>query len=73
MSYNYPLCVFADVCEGRLRSNHPFYYLVQDSLQDVMKSPLILHYMAKSTLANESHHDEVAEKQRVQEIIQYLE
>jgi hypothetical protein len=75
MSYDsYPLCIFLESREQkRLPVHHPFCHLVRDALQDVIRCPLILHYMAKGTFANESHPDEDAEKQRVQEIIQYLQ
>jgi hypothetical protein len=68
------LCIFLKSREQkRLPAHHPFYHLVRDALLDVIRCPLILHYMAKGTFANESHPDEDAEKQRVQEIIQYLQ
>jgi len=67
----YPLCVFLESREqGKLSTCHPFYIVTQDALRDIIKCSLILDYMAKTTLA---HADEDAVKQRVQEIIQYLQ
>jgi hypothetical protein len=71
MTMSYPLCVRLDSRDqAGLPVRHPFYYLVQDTLQDIIKCPLILHYMVKNTFPRPT--DEVAEEQRVQEIIQYL-
>lgn len=69
MSYP-PLCVFLESFEqGRLSVDHPFYILVREVLQDIIECPLIMDYMAKTTLACPNND---TEKQRVQEIIQYL-
>jgi hypothetical protein len=71
---SYPLCVFLDSRKhGRLPVDHHFYRLVEEILHNVEDSPLILRYIAESTLAfqNEPHGDDVVEERR-QEIVQYL-
>jgi hypothetical protein len=71
---SFPLCVFLDsLDQGRLPLNHPFYRLVDETRQHIIESPLVLGYIAKVTLQNELRHDEVVEKRRIQEIIQYLQ
>jgi hypothetical protein len=71
---SFPLCVFLDsLDQGRLPLDHPFYRLVDKTRQHIIESPLVLGYMAKVTLQNEPRHDEVVEKGRIQEIIQYLQ
>jgi hypothetical protein len=70
------LCVFLESREqGRLNAHHPFYRLIEDAIQDAILCPLVLHYMARTAfgLGNAPYIDEVVEKQRVQEIIQYLQ
>ncbi|KAG2342613.1 hypothetical protein BDR05DRAFT_334525 [Suillus weaverae] len=70
MIFSYPLCVFIESREqGRLSLDHPFYRLVEETIQNVVLCPVVLHHMARSTLETL---DEVTEKQRVQEIIQYM-
>ena len=70
MTISYPLCVFLESREQRkLSTRHPFYQVTLEALQDIIKCPLILDYMAKTTLA---HPDEDAVKQRIHEIIQTL-
>lgn len=71
MTISYPLCVFIESREqGRLSHDHPFYRLVEETIQNVIHCPVVLHHMARSTLDTL---DEVVEKQRVQEIIQYMQ
>jgi hypothetical protein len=71
---SYPLYVFLESREqGKLPVHHPFYDLVYNALQDVIKCQLILNYMAKTTLANGPWSDKVAEARRAQEIIEYLQ
>ena len=70
MSY----CVFLDSRgQGRLPIHHPFYHVVEQTVQNIVQSLLILHYLAETTLANTPFPDEAAKNQRVQEIIQYLQ
>lgn len=76
MTTPYPLCVFLESREqGRLTADHPFYGLVEETLQNVIRCPLILHYMAKTlnTTVNGSCHIEVADERRIQEITEYLQ
>ncbi|OAX33644.1 hypothetical protein K503DRAFT_775402 [Rhizopogon vinicolor AM-OR11-026] len=67
-----PICVFLESREQRLPTYHPFYLLVQETLQNVIHCPIVSIYMANSILQNEQYPDEVAEKQRVEQIIHYL-
>ena len=74
----YPLCVFLESREqGRLTYNHPFYRLVEEVLQNIIQSPLVMLYMARNTLKYDSEWqsspNEDAEKQRIKEIIHYLQ
>jgi hypothetical protein len=70
---SYPLCVFLDSREQRrLLSDHPFYRLIEEGLQNVICCPLILHYMAESTLPSEPRPNGATLEQRIPEIIQYL-
>ncbi|KAG1795545.1 hypothetical protein EV424DRAFT_1547508 [Suillus variegatus] len=70
MTISYPLCVFLESREERLSPDHYFYRVVEETIQNVIHCPTVLHYMVRSTLQNL---DEVAEKQRAQEITQYLQ
>ncbi|KAG1857700.1 hypothetical protein DFJ58DRAFT_913424 [Suillus subalutaceus] len=70
MTMPYPLCVFIESREqGKLSAGHPFCHIVRETVQNVVLSHPILHHMARNTLENP---DEAAEKQRVEEIIEYL-
>lgn len=70
MTISYPLCVFIESREqGKLPVGHPFCHIVKETVQNVMLFHPILRHMARNTLENP---DEAAEKQRVQEIIEYL-
>jgi len=70
----HPLCVFLESREqGKLPNNHPFHFVVEETVQNIAQSPLILHYLAETTLGNAPYPDEAIKEQRVQEIIQYLQ
>jgi len=72
----YPLCVFLESRDqGRLTYDHPFYRLVEEVLQNIIQSPLVMVYMARNTLKYDSEQfpNEDAEKQRIQQIIHYLQ
>ncbi|KAG1857699.1 hypothetical protein DFJ58DRAFT_745000 [Suillus subalutaceus] len=71
MTISYPICVFIESREqGRISHDYPFYRLVEETIQNVIHCPVVLRHMARSTLKNP---DKVAEKRRVQEIIQYIQ
>jgi hypothetical protein len=67
---SYPLCVFLDSREQSPAADHPFYRLVEGTLQSVIQCPVIMRYLAMNVTLN---FDEVAEDQKVQEVIQYLQ
>jgi hypothetical protein len=70
---SYPLCVFLESREQGLDTNHPFYRLVEETFRNVIQCPVVMLYMARITLEYSDPSDEVAEKQRVEEIILYLQ
>ncbi|KAG1873789.1 hypothetical protein F4604DRAFT_1681007 [Suillus subluteus] len=62
MTISHPICVFIKSHEqGRLSHDHSFYRLVEETIQNVIHCPVVLHHMVRSTLKNP---DEVAEKHR---------
>jgi hypothetical protein len=64
----YPLCVFLTTHQqGSLPCDHPFYRLIEETLQNVQHCPPVLDYMAQNILANKSY------PTKQQEIIQYLQ
>ncbi|OAX38413.1 hypothetical protein K503DRAFT_770535 [Rhizopogon vinicolor AM-OR11-026] len=72
---SYPLCVFLESREQMLPIHHPFYRIVEETLENVIQSSLVLRCMAKHTLVNESHTESpnnAAENQMVQQITRYL-
>ncbi|OJA11854.1 hypothetical protein AZE42_08031 [Rhizopogon vesiculosus] len=74
MTTSYKIYVFLESRDqGSLPVDHSFYQLVHNALKDVIQYPLVISYMAKTTLANELCHDKVAEKQRADDIIRYLQ
>ncbi|KAG2116586.1 uncharacterized protein F5147DRAFT_673586 [Suillus discolor] len=71
MTVSYPLCVFLESRDrGKLPAGHPFCHLVRETVHSAILDLPILHHMARNTLENP---DEVAVKQRAQEIIQHLQ
>ena len=69
-----PLCVFLNSGDqGGLPSNHPFYRLVEETIQNVVQCPLVMLYMARNTLNHNPFSDAVPKKQRVMDIAQYLQ
>ncbi|OAX38067.1 hypothetical protein K503DRAFT_186062 [Rhizopogon vinicolor AM-OR11-026] len=70
MAMSYPLCVFLESREKRPPVHHPFYRFVAETLQSVIQCPVVMRYLAMNILENS---DGVAEEQRVQEIINYLQ
>src|ERR1700709_452528 len=70
---SYPLCVFLESRKQGLDVNHPFYRLVEEAFRNVIQCPVVMLYMARITLKHSDPSDEVTEKQRVEEIIQYLQ
>jgi len=71
MTVSYPLCVFLESRHQRkLPAGHPFCHLVRETVHSAILDLPILHHMAKNTLENP---DEVAVKQRAQEITQHLQ
>lgn len=71
---SYRLHVFQDGREqGGLLVNHPFYRLVEETLQNVLQSQLVMLYMARKTLEHKPSPDVVRENQRVTEITRYLQ
>ncbi|KAG2116626.1 uncharacterized protein F5147DRAFT_649088 [Suillus discolor] len=70
MTISYLLCVFLESREERLSPEHCFYRIVEETIQNVIHCPTVLHYMVRSTLKN---FNEVVEEQRVQDITKYLQ
>jgi len=70
MAMSYPMCVFLESREKRLPVHHPFYRVVEQTLQSVIQCPVVMRYLAMNTLENS---DSVTEEQRAQEIINYLQ
>ncbi|KAG2077963.1 hypothetical protein BDR04DRAFT_1064935 [Suillus decipiens] len=71
MTITYMPCVFLESRhQGKLPADHPFYHLVMETIQNSILYLPILHHMARNTLANP---DEIAVKQRAEDIIQYLQ
>ncbi|KAG1789419.1 uncharacterized protein HD556DRAFT_1311382 [Suillus plorans] len=71
MTVSYPLCVFLESRDqGKLPAGHPFCHLVRETVHNATLDLSILHHMARNTLENP---DEVAVKQRAQEIIHHLQ
>ncbi|KAG2365756.1 hypothetical protein BDR07DRAFT_1458961 [Suillus spraguei] len=56
--------------QGKLPADHPFYHLVRDTIQNAIRYLPILQHMARNTLENP---DEIAVRQRAEDIIQYLQ
>jgi hypothetical protein len=74
MTTSYQIYVFLESRDqGSLPVHHSFYQLVHNTLKDVIQYPLVISYMVKATLANGLSHDKVAEKQRANDIILYLQ
>jgi len=59
---------------GRLPCTHPFHIFIIKNLLHVVKSPLVLQYMARSTFPDKSlgTYGDIAEERRVLQIREYL-